>query len=401
MKRVRLDSICEINPRRTNGVNSDALCSFIPMEYVDEYLGAVTKTSVRPVFEVEKGYTSFRDDDVLFAKITPCMENGKCAIAKNLVNGIGFGSTEFHIIRTRDEIIPEWAYYYLRQEKVRKEAERHMTGSAGQRRVPGKFLEETIIPLPPLDEQKRIAAILSKADRLRRLRRYARELSDSYLQSVFLEMFGDPVSNSKRWKIVQLKSLCSELYRYPTFYGFEYTKTGSPVVRIGNILPNGLVNPDLSDYVFIDPKLNQKFPRTMLELYDTVMAVRGDGSTVKRVGLVNSEKLVGANISPNLLRFKANPENSNPMYLFHLITSVGGQKLLEKHITKTAKKTITAEDIKLIQVPLPPLPLQQKFAQIVQKYERLRAQQRESARQGEHLFQSLLHRAFRGELNQT
>ncbi|NJO00131.1 MAG: restriction endonuclease subunit S, partial [Anaerolineales bacterium] len=160
MKRVKLGDICEINPRRTNGVNSNVLCSFIPMEYVDEYLGAVTRTSLRQVSEVEKGYTSFQNGDVLFAKITPCMENGKCAIAKNLANGIGFGSTEFHVIRAREKVIPEWVYYYLRQGVVRKEAERNMTGSAGQKRVPSRFLEEAQLPLPPLDEQKRIAAIL-------------------------------------------------------------------------------------------------------------------------------------------------------------------------------------------------------------------------------------------------
>ena len=106
--------------------------------------------SLRQVAEVEKGYTYFQEGDVLFAKITPCMENGKCAIAKRLVNGIGFGSTEFHVIRPKESVTSEWIYYYLRQETTRKKAKRSMTGSAGQKRVPSLFLQDVEIPLPPL-----------------------------------------------------------------------------------------------------------------------------------------------------------------------------------------------------------------------------------------------------------
>ena len=136
------------------------------------------------------------------------MENGKCAIAKTLINGIGFGSTEFHVIRAKEQLIPEWAYYFLRQERTRRKAELSMTGSAGQKRVPSSFLEEVLIPLPSLSEQKRIVNILEKADHLRRQRRYALELSNTYLQAVFLEMFGDPTNNPNKWP----KDRLSQLY---------------------------------------------------------------------------------------------------------------------------------------------------------------------------------------------
>ena len=128
------------------------------------------------------------------------------------------------------------------------------------------------------------------------------------------------------------------------------------------------------------------------------MAVRGDGSTVERIGLVNSKSLIGANISPNLLRFKADRKKVHPLYLFSFMNSRSGQKLLIRYITRTAKKTVTAENLKTAEIPIPPLPLQEKFAAIVQKSNRIRAQQREALRQAEHLFQTILHRAFRGEL---
>lgn len=387
MKRVKLGDICEINPRRTNGVNSDVLCSFIPMEYVDEYLGAVTKTSVRPIFEVEKGYTSFRDDDVLFAKITPCMENGKCAIAKNLVNGVGFGSTEFHVLRAKDEIIPEWVYYYLRQEDVRKEAERHMTGSAGQRRVPSKFLEETLIPLPPLDEQKRIAAILTKADRLRRLRRYARELSDSYLQSVFLEMFGESL------KPTNPQNLLGDLV--------TITGGGTPAREVqayyeGHI-PWLTAKDMIADYITdtqehvteeaIKNSATKLIPEgSVLVVVKSKVLMHRLPLAITKVALCHGQDIKSIQCSTKILS----------EFLIYVLKHNTHRLLYQARGANT--EGLTLPMLREIPVPDVSVLLQQKFAQVVQKYERLRTQQRESARQGEYLFQSLLHRAFRGEM---
>ena len=187
MKHVPLGTVCRINPTAPSDL--DGISAFVPMEQVDEHQGRIVRSIERTVSELRQGYSYFADGDVLFAKITPCMENGKCAIAQNLTGGVGFGSTEFHVLRAGEVIVPEWIYYFLRQESTRKQAERTMTGSAGQKRVPTRFLEDVPIPLPPLPEQQRIAAILERADRLRRLRRYALELSEGYLQAVFVEMF--------------------------------------------------------------------------------------------------------------------------------------------------------------------------------------------------------------------
>jgi len=188
---VQLNEICGINPRVEKGLNGEKDCSFIPMKYVDDSFGIIRNQEERKMATVQKGYTSFREGDVLFAKITPCMENGKCAIAKNLVNQIGFGSTEFHVVRPGESVIAEWVFFYLRQERVRQDLERKMTGSAGQKRVPSAALQELEIPLPPLEEQKRTVAIARKCDRLRRTRRFTQQLSDTYLQSAFLEIFGE------------------------------------------------------------------------------------------------------------------------------------------------------------------------------------------------------------------
>ena len=254
------------------------------------------------------------------------------------------------------------------------------------------------IPLPPLAEQRRIAAILDLADALRAKRRAALAKLDTLLQATFLDMFGDPVSNPRGWERGTLADVCSEIYRYPTFYGLEYIDSGTPVARIGNILPNGILDPDLNSYVFIDQKVSNKYPRTILEFQDIVMAVRGDGSTASRIGLVNSINLVGANISPNLLRFKANRSIVDPLYLYHLMTSERGQLLLQAHVTRTAKKTITARDIKKISIPIPLLNIQCKFVKAVNSIHKMRQNQKKYSREADNLFHALQQRAFKGEL---
>lgn len=159
----QLKEIAGINPRRPRGLKrpEEAPTTFVPMPSVDGTSGNISDPLERPFGEIKKGYTYFEENDVLFAKITPCMQNGKHVIARNLIDGIGFGTTEFHVIRSGDEVIPEWIHLYIRQPSILNEAATHFTGSVGQQRVPSYFLEDLAIPLPPLSEQKRITAILN------------------------------------------------------------------------------------------------------------------------------------------------------------------------------------------------------------------------------------------------
>ncbi|MBR3557464.1 MAG: restriction endonuclease subunit S [Bacteroidales bacterium] len=121
--------------------------------------GFIETKSDKPLGELRKGsYTYFAENDIIIAKITPCMENGKCAIAKGLTNGIGMGSSEFHVFRIKNEYSTEYVFAYLNREIVRKEAAQNMTGASGHRRVPISFYENLEIPIPPLTEQQRIVS---------------------------------------------------------------------------------------------------------------------------------------------------------------------------------------------------------------------------------------------------
>jgi type I restriction enzyme M protein len=157
-KKYPIQLIAEINPAKSEGqLKDDDLVSFIEMASVSDR-GLIQHRVDKPLREVSRGYTHFSNNDVLFAKITPCMENGKGALATNLTNGIGFGSTEFFVLRANGKILPELLFRFTQDEELRKEAERNMTGASGHRRVPKSFLENYEIPVPSIEDQKRIVA---------------------------------------------------------------------------------------------------------------------------------------------------------------------------------------------------------------------------------------------------
>jgi len=161
--KVPLTEAVELNPKPDRRLlTDDTEVSFVPMAAVEAGSGQIDTSTVRPYAEVKKGYTHFCNGDVLFAKITPCMENGKMAVAKNLRNGIGLGSTEFHVLRPRDGVDPHYVYHFISSRSYRSEAAHHMTGAVGQKRVPLAFLEQSQIPLPEFDEQRRIVAEIEK-----------------------------------------------------------------------------------------------------------------------------------------------------------------------------------------------------------------------------------------------
>ena len=158
-----LGEACLINPRFfTEPVEDDRELTFLPMAAVEVGTGRIDLSQTRLFAEVRKGYTKFSEGDVLFAKITPSMENGKVAIAKGLTNNSGCGSTEFHVLRPYQNVSGDFLLFFLLQDAFRGEARAHMAGTAGQLRVPAGFLEEADFELPPLPEQHRIVAEIEK-----------------------------------------------------------------------------------------------------------------------------------------------------------------------------------------------------------------------------------------------
>lgn len=164
-----LGKCCVLNPKKGEDkrLRSGMKVSFIPMSAITEN-GNIDVSETKLYDEVKTGFTYFSENDVLFAKITPCMENGKGAVAAGLCNGVGFGSTEFHVIRPVENVSnPYWLYHLMSFNTFRNDAAVNMTGSAGQRRVPVTFLENYKISLPPIHLQNEFAAFVRQVDKLK------------------------------------------------------------------------------------------------------------------------------------------------------------------------------------------------------------------------------------------
>jgi type I restriction enzyme M protein len=165
--RVRLSDLAVTNPVKNeiSDIDNTTPVSFVEMASVSND-GYILSSVDRPYGDVKRGsYTYFKNDDIIIAKITPCMENGKCALAYNLTNGTGFGSSEFHVIRAdKTKINIKYLFTLLNRDIVRTEAAKNMTGASGHRRVPAAFYERLEIPLPSLVEQNKMVSQVEKAE---------------------------------------------------------------------------------------------------------------------------------------------------------------------------------------------------------------------------------------------
>jgi len=191
---VSISEAAEVNPKfDKKSIGDDLEVSFVPMPAVAAETGAIDVSESRFFKDVKKGYTGFLQGDVLFAKITPCMENGKMAIVPALKNSVGFGSTEFHVLRPFPEVSPKYIYYYVSSKQFRYDAEHNMAGAVGQKRVPTRYLSGKDIPLPPKTEQHRIVAkietLFSELDKGIESLKTAREQLKVYRQAVLKHAF--------------------------------------------------------------------------------------------------------------------------------------------------------------------------------------------------------------------
>jgi len=266
--------------------------------------------------------------------------------------------------------------------------------------VSKEIIEDFPIPLPPLPKQKRIANTLEQADHLLRLRRYALELSDNYLQSVFLEMFGDPVSNPKGWKESPLDEAVTK-DKFAIVDGpfgsdlkaDEYTNEGVRVIKVNNIKPNEF---NFDDVCHVSLTKYQSIKRSTVRPGDVVMAKVGN--TIGKT-CVFPDSIQYAVLTANVCKMTLNTQIALPWFLSYQMNFDGIQQRIRGLSGDTAKPMINIPRLRELKLILPDIPKQQEYVDIVLRHKRLQVQQREAERQAEHLFQTLLRRAFRGELS--
>lgn len=383
---VSLEDACVLNPKKSEvkTLPSETEVTFLGMKDVSEE-GAIDLSEVRTIDAVYKGFTYFKEGDILFAKITPCMENGKGGLAVGLKNRIGFGSTEFHVLRTKENVHNAYINHLLKSQVFRKQAELQMTGSAGQKRVPVEFFKNYKIPLPPLEEQKKIAAILDEAHALRQKDKILIAKYEELTQSLFLEMFGDPETNPEGW---ELKS-----FEYFAKFDTRMTKDFEKYAKYPHI---GIANIEKETGRLIDYKLVEEeglisgkyiFGSDHI-IYSKIRP------NLNKVALPNFSGLGSADSYPLLIK----RENTNRIFFAFLLRSNAFVDFILGHSTRTNIPKANKTQMKLFKGYAPPVHLQNQFAERIQNIEKQKQQAEQSLQKSEELFNSLLQRAFKGEL---
>ena len=388
MKTIKLGELCDINPKDALP-DKGTLVSFIPMQRVSE-TGQVDATETRQSEEVTKGFSSFREGDILMAKITPCMENGKGGIAKGLCNGIGYGSTEFHVIRPTSPLVrTEWIYYYTTYPRFRKLCEQNMTGSAGQKRVPKSYLLGCPIPVPNLNTQDKVIHSLRSLRSIIEHRRAQLAKLDELVKCRFVEMFGDCRSNPKQWGTKKLDEIASVGSSKRVFVE-ELIDGGIPFYRgteVGALAEGQNITPEL----FISESHYRELCKASGKPVkgDLLMpSICPDG----RIWIVDSD-------SPfyfkdgRVLWVHDIHENFNPIFLQYSLKDriISDYASIASGTTFAELKIFTLKSCKIFDVPLP---LQDSFAIFVRHIDKLRISVQAALEKAQTLFDSLMQEYF-------
>jgi type I restriction enzyme S subunit len=445
-----IEDVCYVNPRRDVDLDLDDLVSFVPMPALDEFSGEITRPIQRPLRQVAKGFTQFLEGDVLFAKITPSMENGKSAVARHLTNGTGFGSTEFHVLRSTGVIEPDYLWRYLRQQEFRDNAAAVMTGAVGQLRVPTEYLKKHPIPLAPLTEQRRIVA---KLDEL--LARTARARADldripilvsSCKQALLASAFSggltagwrlhqsltparpeeiravvkqerdkqraaegvrskganrnippdiaDPPPLPKGWAWLTFEECSWDLtVGHVGPMKDRYVPSGTPFLRSLNVKPNRI---DLTNIVYIGSDFDRELHKSRLKA-GTIVVVR---TGAPGVAAVIPPELDGANCSDLVI---CRPVNSvNPHYAAYFINSAFAQNVVAGFQVGVAQQHFNVGAMSKLALPYAPFEEQCEIVFWLDTafgwLDRLAAERGHAMQLLPHLDQAILAKAFRGEL---
>lgn len=352
---ARLGDVCEINPSRKGKTDydDDMPVTFAPMSSVDDVVGALVAPIEKPFSEVKKGYTWFINGDVLWAKITPCMENGKAFIARDLINDVGFGSTEFHVLRPTEQVVSEWIWFYVRQESFRHLAAQHFTGAVGQQRVPESFLQDQLIPLPPLPEQRRIAArlndILAEIARARAAAHDALAAANAIPNALLRAVFESV--EAKSW--TRLGEVC-EQPQYGYTAPATQRDTGTKYLRITDI-QDSHVNWDSVPHCEISAHETEKYLLT----HGDIVFARTGATTGKSFLIEDAPRAVFASY---LIRVRPLADALLPEYLYAFLQSPGYWAQVEAGKRGGAQPNMNASLLAKVLLPVPSLSDQQHIA---------------------------------------
>ncbi|HAM23784.1 MAG TPA: restriction endonuclease subunit S [Actinobacteria bacterium] len=295
------------------------------------------------------------------------------------------------IVHDEDKITPA---YLLRCLKYMAPRFKALAQGATIQGITREVVEETLIPLPPIEEQRRIAAVLEAADALRAKRRQAIVKLDSLTQAIFIDMFGDPISNERRWPEFQLSEICTKIQIGPfgsLLHKSDYVEGGVPLVNPMHLI-DGQIQPQPDQTVGKDKYA--KLQQYQLERGDVVMARRGE---MGRVAIVDA-KADGYLCGSGSLYFRPDTEQVIPEFLAAALSSPRGRRELENSSLGVTMPNLNSTIVEQFELGLPPIALQRSFSTALQERSRMHQLQWDQSGVLDALFGSLQQRAFRGEL---
>ncbi len=370
---VRLGDICTINPRKSQltDLNTDMQVSFVPMADLNAHRITFQPNEEKQLLNVSASYTYFEDNDVLLAKVTPCFENGKAGVARGLVNGIGFGSSEFYVLRTGGQTLPEYVYFCIMHPLFRDAAVAQMTGTGGLQRVPRGYVENFEIPLPPLDVQKELVA---EIEGYQKVIDGARAVLDNYRPHI-------PIHPD--WPIVELGELCRPEYGFTE----KAAESGDArFIRITDIAEGGTLRSE-------DPKfisLTDEARASLLEKGDILVA--RTGATYGKTMLF--EENYPAVFASFLIRLRFPEDHVHPRYYWVFAQSDLYWNQARSLMTGGGQPQFNGNALKQVKIPLPPLETQQTIVAEIEAEQALVAANRELIARFEKKIQTTLSRVW-------
>lgn len=379
-----LGELSQVNPPRANPESDEAEVSFLAMGDVSED-GRIRNLQARRYSDVAKGFTSFIDDDVLVAKITPCFENGKGALVGGLLNGLGFGSTEFHVVRARHELaLPAFLHLHTRTETFRALGERSMVGSAGQKRVPAEFLRAYPVALPPVLEQERMAAILTalddKLDVIARQTEATQTLKQGLMQTLFSRGVGTQDADGRwvphaefkdselgkipvTWEAAPLGELIEKLMdfrgRTPKKLGMDWGGGTIPALSANNVRA-GYIDFDRECYLGSEELYAAWMVQGDTQKNDLVFTMEAPLGNVAVIP--DDRKYI---LSQRVVLLRAN-RRVNHSFLFQYLRSDTFGKILDSNATGTTAKGIQQKRLVQLPVVVPSLEEQAHIANVLE-----------------------------------
>ncbi|EPP5334528.1 restriction endonuclease subunit S [Vibrio harveyi] len=396
---VKLTEVAEVNPRCPKDIDEDQIVSFVAMASASEE-GVLLGEEPKILKDTKKGFTYFERGDVLLAKITPCFENGKSLRPYQIKHKVGFGSTEFHVVRADlEKLDPTYLFYLLWSDAFRFLGTNAMAGAAGQKRVGTPFLKQLEIPLPPLEEQKRIAAILDKADVIRQKRKQAIDLADEFLRSVFLDMFGDPVTNPKGWEVKTFGSVIDTLTDYHANGSYKtlnenVTLLDEPdyayMVRTTDLEKRNYVD----GVKYIDKHAYEHLSKSKVFGGEIIVNKIGSAGALYLMPKLNRP----VSLAMNQFMVRCKEGHLNEFYFHQLCTNAGTSEI-QKRVQGAVTKTITKNALREVPVMCPSEEKQQGFVKIVEAFNsNLLCDLKEAYRVSCEAFDSLSLKAFSDQL---